>query len=233
MSPAEVKALFEVWYDQTRAPSTRQDAARSIVAALLPFMDPPRRASRFLGDQRVAEVKQEVWAKLFDNVKRVMADVEPEAVIAYLRRAVANEAIDAIRHRDRRPEDAVADDVFEQLPIPEATHSGSEIAERAAELHGFAARLASLKVDDRLAILLTIAPDRIPSEDWREVESRHTELPALPERPLDYDEASRLLWPPPAEEDAAARRRRMDRIRNRIRVASKQLRDARAGEDEA
>lgn len=232
LDASKIISLFAAWYDQTNAPYIRQHSAREIVAALLPYMDPPRRAAAFLGAQRVEEMKQEIWAKLFDPVKRVMVCVEQEALIAYVRRTVANEAIDAIRYRDRRPEDAVTDDVLDELPTPEAAGSGVEFAERAAELQGFAGRLAWLKVDDRLAILLTIAPDRIADEDWREVARRHAVPPALPDRPLDYDKASRLLWPE-KEEDSAARRRRMDRIRNRIRVASKQLRDAQTGRDEA
>lgn len=232
LDESKIISFFAVWYDQTNAPYIRQYAAREIVVALLPYMNPPRRAAAFLGPQRVEEMKQEIWAKLFDPVKRVMVCVDPKALTAYVRRAVANEAVDAIRYRDRRPEDAVAGDVLDGLPTREAADSGAELAERAAELQGFAARLASLKVDDRLAILLTIAPDRIADEDWREVARRHAVPPAPPDRPLDYDEASRLIWPE-EEEDSAARRRRMDRIRNRIRVASKQLRDARTGRDEA
>lgn len=218
---SEVHRLFMVWYDVGQSPTVRQKAVRECMVLLAPLFQVPYRLARVLGPERVQELQQEVCVRLFDPEKRRMARVEPEKAIAYVRRALANEAISALRVLSRRREVLVGDEALERSLHAAGSTDGNPTRE--GEFGEFTTKMSEIDVEDRVGLLLTLAPERIPPEDWEAVTGGRQPPPKRPHVPLDYEGASRILWPPTEPEGRVARRRRLDRIRQRLRRAVEAL----------
>ena len=216
---SELHRLFKVWYDLDKPPTVREDAARQCMTLLAPLFQMPFRVTRKLGPERVLELQQEVCARLFDPEKRRLAGVEPEAAVGYVRRALKYATIDAIRRLSRCREDLIGDEALERAVEDQTDDAARANPTREGEFEEFAAKMSTIDVKDRVGLLLTLAPDRIPNADWEAVVGGRLQLPARPREALDYDGASRILWPPAEPEDPDARRQRMDRFRKRLRRA--------------
>lgn len=210
----EVHRLFMVWYDLNQPQTIRQEAVRSCMALLAPFFHPPFRLARVLGPSRVEELQQEVCARLFDPERRRMANVQPAKALGYVRRALRNEAISALRKLRGSREDLVGDEALDRARHATGDDDGNPTRE--GEFAEFTTKMAELSVDDRVGMLLTLSPDRIPNADWDEVTRGREPPPTRPPAPLDYEEASRILWPPRDPESPEAARKRRDRFRKRI-----------------
>lgn len=148
-----------------------------------------------------------------------MAGVEPAAAIGYVRTSLENAARDALRKLRRNREDLVGDDALDRARHAETDNDARGSPTREGEFAEFAAKMSAIDVEDRVGLLLTLAPDRIPPADWDAVTRDRQSPPMRPRVPLDYDGASRILWPPKDPEDPGDRRRRLNRISTRLRRA--------------
>lgn len=216
---SELHRLFMVWYDQDRPPTVRQNAVRGCMALLDPFLHPPARLARVLGPERVEELRQEVCARLFDPESRRLARVDPAATIGYVRKALKNAALDALLKLRRSREDLIGDEALDRARHVRADAEALGNPTCEGEFAEFTAKMSEIDVEDRVGLLLTLSPDRIPNADWNAVIRGREPPPARPHVPLDYEGASRILWPPAEPEGQVARRKRLDRFRTRLRRA--------------
>lgn len=210
VDPADVLA----WYERgDRAAGSR------LVEALRPRVALPASFARAVGAPEAEEIEQDALVRLLDRDRRVL--IEARDPFAFAATIARNLARDALRRHRRRGDLAESREPVENEASPTAeTEDGSASfdARRALNL------LDALGDDARLAVFLVHAPDRIPEADWAIVEGRQTTGTVhRPDRPLDRDEASSLLWPPPLPETQPARRRRLERIRKVLSRAYAQL----------
>lgn len=213
----EIHRLVLIWYDGSRLSRVRQAAARDAIRRIEPLVRLAQRMVRSLGEDVAAEVQQDAYRKLFDSDRRVLAQVAPEATVAYIRQCLNNGALDALRALKRRAavEKQPGDDRMAALADAEPGRYADAASERESDLSSFSARAAELSVEDRVGLLLTLCPDWIEPSEWETlVGGRRPPIPR-PTNPVDDDMASQLLWPPSGPETREARARRMDRFRKR------------------
>lgn len=175
---------------------------------------------RALGSAVADEVRQEVLMRLLDReARRLWGRREPVAYawVAWRRSLVSLIRRWAPRHAKAERIRQHVSEVFER-----DDHAQVEAildAERAIEI------AASLNSRGRLAVLLTVRPDRITDDDWRcLIESHPPPPPSRPSGAVDREAACDLMYPPRVGESAQQRYQRLNNFDQSYKRAIAQIR---------
>ncbi|HZH75401.1 MAG TPA: hypothetical protein VEY88_05165 [Archangium sp.] len=202
-------------------------ALRSVLDLLL-FWLPIRQPIRLaLGEWKAEEVRMEVIEELLLKQREKFARARSPR--GYARTVLANRYRDELRQlalqerwtREGLYADAAA--AFHSEPRPDVLTG----LEREQHLRALLEVLAELRLEERVALLLLYAPERVSPADWSDVGLRHP--PPPPPRPSaesNRGTIAHLLFPNEPPERAR------DRVTQLIRRTKLKLREALAHADE-
>ncbi|REG30843.1 hypothetical protein ATI61_106313 [Archangium gephyra] len=181
---------------------------------------------RVLGQEAAEEIRAQVIEKLL--LEKQSALFKAEQPRAFARATLKHRLLDALRRQARMP-DVHEPGVAEDLAAETLAHSVPDVVTRLHEAQlwqRLVQAVGSLRLEERVALLLLHAPDRLLEEDWRELEGRHR--PPRPFRPADAisrDDIAALLFPGTPERVAYERtgkliQRAYARLRQQLAVPS-------------
>lgn len=210
-----LKDLLQRW---SHGDSAAHDQAFRLLQARLPA---PRDVLRALSEAEVDEIRQDVLYKLLNA--QLEAFCGATLPMAYARRSFRYRLVEVLRKW--KPRQKLTPEDRDQIAHTFHDDAGLDVGQL-VDAHIALSIAEKLDGKGRLAVLLTSAPNRISSEDWRSLAASHPPPPPRrPSFPLDADEASRLMYPPPSEESDAEIKRRRDTFDKLYRRAVRAIRD--------
>ena len=211
----DIKAWVDRWFQDGDTPSLELAYGH-----LLHNLSPPPSAIAAIGIAELDEIRQEVLIKLLDRTAGKLHTADKP--LAYARKAFHRAIISRLRtwssRRDKMSE------IHQNQQAWRAAPSHEEV-DRLLDLGRALAQVENLEGKGRLALLLTIRPDRLTDEAWQEVTAMlPPPPPPKPVVPISREKASRLLFPPLEEETAAQERQRLNSFDRCVTRAHEKLR---------
>lgn len=211
-------ADLELWHAEHRVSAAR--SALQFIESELRLRAPPEAR----GPANV-EILNDALQNFLEGLLKKPLPCLPENPRAYLRRALRNRCIDLLRKQQRRSEVPIQEDQGRESPAnePPADH-GMERHEDAAQLR---AALATLAIQDRVALKLVDAPELLDTQElrWLGERGRLSQDQVL-ERIHAATDVYHLteIFDPPKDAAVDDRRHRMERFRRRRGRARDKLR---------
>ncbi|NNC17632.1 sigma-70 family RNA polymerase sigma factor [Corallococcus exiguus] len=184
-----------------------------------------------LGRESVEAARDEVLEALLLGDRRLGADVRHPRAFALT--VFRNNLRDKLRKHRRQPDlqdPGVVRDLVTRThaqPVPSA-HQRIEFEQQVQSIHH---ALAMFRFEERAALLLLHAPNRLPEEDWQSlVKQSPPPPPPRPEEALDREAIAQLLFPGTPAPRAYERvgkiiQRAYQKLRHAISVQAEDLED--------
>jgi len=209
-SDTELKRLLARWFNAGDE-AALEDAFR----ILWHFLRLPLGFRRAIGEADAEDVRQDVLMRLLDQRQGKLRGVDTPST--YAQATLRREAQSRLRVMQRR--EAIA--TRRALAAPPSADALEVEPALVRRLDSLRAVLAGLDDERRMAVLLTIAPERLSDEDWKVIVARHPPPPpSRPAYPLDRTAASLLLYGPMPGEPTE---RREERFRKLLERACRQV----------
>lgn len=196
-------------------------ALRRVVRDLEPCLRPSSGLLRVISRAELDELRSETLCRLLLGDQKLRQARNARAIA---RKAFERDCLSFLRRRIRR--DRLAKDEGRQSLWSSSTIDPRGDLDDGLDL-ATALRVAEqLDFQQRLAVLLRIAPDRIGDRDWALVVERHEANPTRPLSAVDGDRGSTLLFAPASSESKTERRDRIERFRKLFDRACLAIRNA-------
>jgi DNA-directed RNA polymerase specialized sigma24 family protein len=214
--PTELSLQLVRWFELGDRKAL-EDAYRTLQDRLVPTPE----TFRVLGGPAADEIRQDVLARLLNRPDGPLRGAQ--FPVAFTKTVWRRELASAIRKWGPRTarEDEVRQHALLHAEVDEVSAVEASLdAERAIRI------AAGLPLGGRLAVLLTVRPDRISDADWSElVRTFPPPPPTRPTRALEREEASLLVFPPEGQEDGRQRNQRLNSFDKAYKRAIAKIRE--------